>query len=352
MNLGCVLQSLQRIDEATTALRTAVQLDPGYGTAAWNLAQLLLLQGNFEEGLELFESRFSKHDPVPQPGVPAPLWHGESLIDKTIIITTEQAFGDAIQFVRYLPLLAQQGVRIILYNHLKPLQQLFRSVPGITAIIEDSTELPAADYQLPMLSLPRMFSTTLATIPNRMVPYLAPSTQKLALWGNKLAAVPGTKIGLCWAGRPEPDPRRSARLHNLGPLTQLDGAVFFSLQLDNGAEQSATPPPGMRLIDLTNDIHDFEDTAALITQLDLVISVDTSVAHLAGALGKPVFTLLPYSPDWRWLLGRQDCPWYPSMRLFRQQWPGDWAGVVNSMLIMIAQARLDADCYRTDHHTA
>lgn len=340
MNLGCILQSLGRTDEATAAMRRAVQLEPDHDTAAWNLSQLLLLQGLFKEGWRLFEARFHKQDPVPLLRTTVPVWQGEKLAGKTIVISTEQAFGDAIQFVRYLPLLARQGARVVLYNHLQPLQQLFRSVPGITAVLEDPALVATADYQLPMLSLPCLFQTTEATIPNLLIPYLAPSSAKHAVWKDKLQGMPGTKAGLCWAGRPEPDPRRSATLHDLAPLASLQETVFYSLQLGKEAAATSQPPPGMQLVDLTNEIHDFEDTAALICQLDLVISVDTSVAHLAGALGKPVYLLLPFAPDWRWMLGREDSPWYPTMRLFRQETPGDWGGPVSSVIKILQHTGL------------
>lgn len=336
MNFGCVLQSLNRIDEASAAFRNALSLEPHYSTAAWNLAQILLLQGKFEEGFALFETRFSKRDPVSHLQVTAPLWQGEPLTNKTIIITTEQAFGDAIQFVRYLPLLAAQDVRVILYNHLKPLQRLFQSVPGIFSVIATPAEAPVADYYLPMLSLPRLFGTNLTSIPNQTIPYLAADRHILALWHNRLKDISAVKIGLCWAGRSEPDPRRSATLHDFAPLAKLSGAVFYSLQLGKESGQAAAPPPGMRLIDKTKDINDFEDTAALITLLDMVITVDTSVAHLAGALAKPVAVLLPFAPDWRWMLDREDSPWYPTMRLFRQEHPGDWSGPIEKVLASLS----------------
>jgi tetratricopeptide (TPR) repeat protein len=332
MNLGCILQSLNRIEDATHTLRAAVKLAPEYGTARWNLAQLLLLQGNFKEGLEFFEARFSKHDPVLLPEIEIPHWQGEPLAGKTIIISTEQAFGDAIQFVRYLPLLAQKGARVILYNHLKPLQQLFQSMPGISAVVTEKAQIPAADYFLPMLSLPRLFATGLDSIPSRMIPYLAPRPEKLHQWQQRVSSSSRMKIGLCWAGRNTPDPRRSARLDDFAPLSAFPETIFYSLQLGEGSEQAMTPPEGMALIDFTKDIDDFEDTAALLLQLDLVITIDTSVAHLAGALGRPVFTLLPFAPDWRWMLERTDCPWYPTMRLFRQKAPGDWTHPISRIV--------------------
>lgn len=331
MNLGCVLQACHRMAEATAAFRRAVQLNPRHGTAAWNLAQNLLLRGEFSEGFALLEARFGKREPVPSPDIDAPRWRGEQLAGKTILVWTEQAFGDAIQFVRYLPLLAEQGARVVVHNHLRPLQRLLRSAPGVALLIGDQDAVPVADYQVPLLSLPGLFHTTAATIP-AAVPYLAPAAATVDRWCRLLSPTSGIRIGLCWAGRPVPDPRRSACLDDLAPLARVGGALFYSLQMGDGAEQAAKPPCGMRLTDLTGDIRDFEDTAALLQQLDLVISVDTSVAHLAGALGKPVCVLLPFMPDWRWMLTRRDCPWYPTMRLFRQKRPGDWAEPVHELL--------------------
>lgn len=332
MNLGAVLQAHHRLDEATAAFRRALRLDPRHGTAAWNLAQNLLLRGEFSEGFALLEARFSKRDPVPSPNIDAPRWHGEPLAGKTVLVWTEQAFGDTIQFVRYLSLLAQQGARVLLYNHLRPLQRLLHSLPGVTACVDAEDSVPAVDYQVPLLSLPGLFRTTAATIPHDMVPYLAPDPASVRRWQRELPRKTGVRVGLCWAGRPEPDPRRSATLADLAPLCRLTGVTFYSLQLGEAAAQAISPPQGMYLQDLTTGIRDFEDTAALLLQLDLVISVDTSVAHLAGALGLPVCVLLPFVPDWRWMLSRQDCPWYPTMRLFRQQRPGDWAGAVDELL--------------------
>ncbi|CAH2032607.1 tetratricopeptide repeat protein [Trichlorobacter ammonificans] len=338
MNLGCALQARHQMAEATAAFRRAVRLDPRHGTAAWNLAQNLLLRGEFSEGFALLEARFNKRDPVPSPNIDAPRWRGEPLAGKAVLVWTEQAFGDAIQFVRYIPMLAGLGARVLLYNHLRPLQRLLHSLPGMTALVDAEDSVPVVDYQVPLLSLPDLFRTTAATIPHDMVPYLAPDPALVMRWRRELSRETGVRIGLCWAGRPEPDPRRSATLADLAPLCRLTGVKFYSLQLGEAATQVLSPPQGMHLQDLTADIRDFEDTAAIMLQLDLVISVDTSVAHLAGALGRPVCVLLPFVPDWRWMLARQDCPWYPTMRLFRQQQPGDWAGAVDELLSFLLGA--------------
>lgn len=332
MNLGGVLQSMQQIDRATEAYRRAVALDRSNGTPLWNLSQILMLQGRFEEGLPLFDARFIKKQPVPLPRIAAPPWRGEPLAGKTVLVCTEQAFGDAIQFARYLPLLAQQGATVLLLNHLKPLDSLLCSVPGVSAVLNDESQLPPVDYYTPLLSLPRLLNTTVNSIPNLPSPYLYPSAERIESWRRWIRPGDAVRIGLCWGGRPEPDPRRSARLADFAPLAVLEGVQLYSLQMGDAAEQIKTEATGLQLIDLTDRISDFEDTAALISLLDLVISVDTSVAHLAGALGGKVFTLLPYIPDWRWMLGRNDSPWYRTMRLFRQQQRGDWGGVVKELV--------------------
>ncbi len=337
LNLGGVFQTANLLLEATSCYRKALRLDPSYATAAWNLSLVLLLQGEYTEGFRLFESRFFKQDAVPDAKLYIPNWAGENLSGRTIVVWTEQAFGDAIQFARYVPLLAKQGAHVVILNHLKPLDTLLASLPGADSMVSDPRSLPHGDYQVPLLSLPRLCSTTLANIPAR-VPYLTPSKHKVHEWQAKMPTANDFTIGITWAGRPLPDPRRTAHLSAFAPLGKLIGVTFYSLQVGVGAEEATSPPGGMRLIDLTAAIRDFEDTAALIANLDLVISVDTSVAHLAGAMGKPVWTLLPFSPDWRWLSNRDDSPWYPTMRLFRQPKPGEWAPVVEQVSDQLQQA--------------
>jgi len=210
------------------------------------------------------------------------------------------------------------------------LQRLFRSMAGTFQIVARGQPLPAFDLHCPLLSLPRVFGTNLANIPN-IVPYLHADAEDAQRWQHRLADHSTlAKVGLGWAGNPnhKNDRHRSMKLEMLAPLGQASGARFFSLQKGAAAAEAKTPPPGMELVDWTQELKDFADTAALIANLDLVIAVDTAVVHLAGAMGKPVWTLLPFNSDWRWLLDREDSPWYPTMRLFRRPSLGDWDSVI------------------------
>ena len=340
LNTGGVLQSRNQIEDAEVCYLEALRLRPDYATALWNLAQVRLLKGDYPEGFRLFEARFAKRDPVPRSELNVPYWHGEPLDGLTIIVTTEQAFGDAIQFSRYVPLLAVLGARVVIFNHLKPLQQLLKSLPGVFSVVSNPGHLPSAEYQIPMLSLPHLIRTTINSIPAK-IPYLYPSPDKVRAWEEKVLTVKGMRIGLAWAGRRVPDPRRSATLRDFARLGEIQGISLISLQIGPGAEEAQFPPEEMTILDITREIEDFEDTAALIEQLDLVISVDTSVAHLAGAMGKRVWLLLPFSPDWRWLLDRTDSPWYPTMQIFRQKAPGEWGDVIRSVAeLLLRHAKL------------
>jgi tetratricopeptide (TPR) repeat protein len=336
LNLGGVLQSINQLNDAEICFRKALEFDPDYATAAWNLAQVLLLKGEYAEGFKLFEARFSKRDPVLRSPLDLPYWNGEPLGNRTIIVTTEQAFGDAIQFSRYTSLLAYCGADVIIFNHLEPLRKLLESILGVSTVVSDSAKLPPADFQIPMLSLPRLFGTTVDKIP-AVVPYILPSACKVKEWNEKLPSSAGVRVGLVWAGRQLPDPRRSVSLGAFASLGEFSGIQFVSLQVGEGSEQALSPPAGMNFLDITSEIRDFEDTAALIANLDLVISVDTSVAHLAGAMGKPVWLMLPFSPDWRWFMERSDSPWYPSMKVFRQETKGEWGGVVTQLASQLKQ---------------
>lgn len=330
LNLGGVLQGMNLLDDAASCLREALRLDPGYAGATWNLAQILLLKESYSEGFSLFDARFHKRDPVPQSPLTLPFWSGEPLEGRTIAVTTEQAFGDAIQFCRYAPLLSAMGARVVILNHLQPLQSLLESVPGVAAVVSRPDQV-VADLQVPMLSLPHLCRTGTDNIPDR-VPYLAPSHEKTAEWSSRIPLGGKLRIGIVWAGRQLPDPRRSAALDDFIPVAQLPGIQLVSLQLGPGADELAARQAAMNILDLTPKIRTFEDTAGLIANLDLIISVDTAVAHLAGAMGKPVWLLLPFAPDWRWLLGRSDSPWYPTMRIFRQEVPGEWGTVIRSVV--------------------
>ncbi len=321
------LQALGRITESEADCRRALQRDPNFAAAHWNLALNLLLQGRYTEGWPEYEWRWLKPDfTSPSRHTDIPLWDGSPLEGRTILLHAEQGFGDAIQFVRYAPLVAQRGGIVVLECH-SQLVSLFQGVAGVKEVIPFGSPLPSFACQAPLLSLPRLFETTIQNIPSAC-PYLSVVAEKRRKWSDLVSWYPaGLKVGLVWAGKSYPDPLRSFRLAELAPLAGA-GVTFFSLQLGTGSDQSSSPPPGIGLVDLVHHIDDFADTAALIEQLDLVISIDTAVAHLAGALGKPVWLLLPFAPDWRWMVGQSDSLWYPTMRLFRQEQPGEWVPVI------------------------
>jgi len=331
-NLGVVLQVLGRHAAAEDSFRKALQIDPGYKTANWNLAVLKLLTGKYAEGFQEFEARFSKTDPVPVRYSDHPFWDGSSFAGKTLLIHAEQGFGDTFQFMRFLPLVTERGGTVLFECQHESLRDLLTaSLRGTAFVYVRGETLPEVHVQVPLLSLPRIFGITLETIPVAL-PYLVPLAKDLEEWKDRLHADNGFRIGLVWAGRPKPDPKRSASLQALAPLAAVPGTVFYSLQVGCGSEQAQDPPVGMSLHDFTAELSDFSATAALMANLDLIVTIDSAAAHLAGALGKPVWLLLPYAADWRWLTGRNDSPWYPGMRLFRQERPGDW-GVPVAMIV-------------------
>ncbi|HWZ67205.1 MAG TPA: tetratricopeptide repeat protein [Stellaceae bacterium] len=337
-NLGTALNALGRPAEAEASCREALRLQPESPEAHFTLGYALLLAGRFEEGWKEYEWRWkTKQLSGRARAFSAPLWNGETIGDRIILLHAEQGFGDTLQFCRYVPLIAC-GARIILEVQ-APLVRLLSRLPGIMEIVPHGDGLPRFDLHCPLLSLPRAFGTTLDTIP-AATPYLSADPALAANWHERLAGLDGLRIGLVWAGsqrlnRPEEaafDRRRSIALDAMAPLSEVSGVSFVSLQKYELAAQATHPlhgpPHGMTLHDFTADLHDFEDTAALIVNLDLVISVDTSVAHLAGALGKPVWLLNRFDTCWRWLLNRDDSLWYPTLRQFRQPCPGDWNSVI------------------------
>ncbi len=322
------LQALGNISAAEAECRKAILLAPAFAAAHWNLALNLLLQGRYVEGWQEYEWRWRKPDfTSPCRHTNIPLWDGSPLEGRTILLHAEQGFGDAIQFVRYAPLVAERGGTVIIECH-PQLVRLFQTVPGVRHVVPFGATLPPFSCQAPLLTLPGIFGTTLKNIPSTY-PYLWATTEQRNKWSALMCGYPtGIRVGLVWAGKNFPDPLRSCRLAELAPLASVNNVIFFSLQLGEGGQQVNSPPSGMDLADLTGQIEDFADTAALIEQLDLVITIDTAVAHLAGAIGKPVYLLLPFAPDWRWLLERNDSPWYPVTRIFRQKQPGDWGEVI------------------------
>jgi Flp pilus assembly protein TadD len=334
-NLGNALMRAGRRDGAMSAYNRAIELDPSSADPRWNRSLALLLQGDYERGWEEYEWR-NRLVPPSSELFPQPRWGGENLNGRTILLHAEHGLGDTVQFVRYVSLLAERGGRVILRCQ-RELRELLKNLCVDQLIVEGET-IPSFDVHCPLMSLPHAFGTRLNSIPNS-VPYLTPDPSRVEQWQRRLTLSPGFRVGVVWAGRPQHqyDGDRSIRLLALAPLARVAGVKFFSLQKGEAAEQTRKLPPGMDLLDHTALLVDYADTAAMISQLDLVISVDTSVAHVAAAMGKPVWLLLAFAPDWRWLLDRDDSPWYPTMRLFRQSVRGDWTSVIERVTQSLSQ---------------
>jgi Flp pilus assembly protein TadD len=328
-NLGRALRDKALYDESIASLREAIRLKPDYAEAHHNLALVLLLKGDFATGWAEHEWRLKlRKFPGGLREFSRPQWDGAHLNGRRILLHAEQGFGDSIQFVRYAPMVAERGARVIVQCQ-EALCRLFHGVRGVEHVVGQKEGLPDFDLHCPLLSLPKMFATTMATIP-ATAPYLTAESELAAQWAARLGASSEKRIGLVWAGSAgyANDRNRSVPLAAFRPLFKIPGVKFYNLQKGEAAAQIAAQPANLELVDHAEALIDFTDTAALIANLDLVISVDTAVAHLAGAMGKPVWLLLPFSPDWRWLLERNDSPWYPTIRLFRQNTQGDWGDVI------------------------
>jgi len=332
--LGIGLKHLHRLDEALTCFQQALRVNSDYVPAHVGRAHALLLAGDYAQGWPEYEWRWKtktlKNWRVQTEAIsPQPPWDGGPLTGRTILLKTEQGLGDTLQFIRYAPLIQQRGARVVVWSY-TPLLSLLRTCPGIHYVLACDEPPPAFDVQTSLLSLPGLLGTTLATVPAD-VPYLSADPVLVAHWRRELSTIPGFKIGIVWQGRPghEEDRFRSVPLTAFAPLARLEGVHLFSLQVGPGSEQIAALAGRFPVTDLGSrfDPASFADAAAVVKNLDLVVTVDTALAHLAGALGSPVWLALPFSPDWRWLLGREDSPWYPSMRLFRQPQPGQWPAV-------------------------
>ncbi|MBF0140175.1 MAG: tetratricopeptide repeat protein [Magnetococcales bacterium] len=337
-NLGILLHQMEKHAEAEGCYRQALRLAPDFADAGWNLALHYLSLGDFPQGWPLYEYRYhpsmKKRNTVP-PDVTIPMWRGENVQGKSMLIVAEQGLGDQIQFCRYATMLKASGARRITLTCDAALRLLFQSLEGVDAVVEKGASFGEDhDFWTFYLSIPQYMRTTVATIPAR-IPYLHPGMDRVAHW-RSLLPVDGFKVGLVWRGSPvnANDANRSLPgLEVLAPLWEVPGVTFISLQKGDGEEQAKTPPVGQPLRHYGPLLHDFADTAALVVQLDLVISIDSAVAHLAGAVGQRCWVLLPrWGTDWRWLKGRSDSPWYPDgMRLFRQTRFDDWSRVVQRM---------------------
>jgi len=331
-NMGLALQAGNDVDGAIAAFRAAIARAPGFAQAHWNLSLALLLTGHYAEGWREYEWRMAAGTFGSSTVSTAPRWDGGDLHGRTLLLTTEQGLGDALQFIRFAQPLAARGARVIVHTG-AALAGVLATAPGVAQVVTAGAPLPAHDFQAPLLSVPGALAITEPTIP-RDVPYLAGGRRLLdddiTATAREVAGAAGALcVGLSWAGNPAHanDRRRSCPLATLAPLLELPNVVFFSLQKGDGEDQIAELPNASRIA-LLPARNDFGDKAALMQRLDLVLSVDTSNAHLAGALGRPLWLLLPFAPDWRWGRTRTDSPWYPTARLYRQPRPGDWTSVI------------------------
>lgn len=320
-NLGLALRDLGHAAQSLAAFETALRLNPDHPECRWDRSLTLLGMGDLQRGFEEYEWRW-KLDRSPPRVLDKPVWDGSPLKGKTLLIQQEQGIGDMIQFARYIPMVKER-VSTVVVEAQPELARLMSTVPGADKVINRGSALPKFDFYVPMMTLARLFETTSATIPTG-IPYLNPpegqSVQLPASLDNQ------RQIGIAWAGRPthQNDKNRSCSFKQFIELLGIPGVTIYSLQ--KGGREADIKENGCEALvtDMASRLNDFADTAALINQLDLIITVDTSVAHLAGALGKPVWVVIPFAADWRWGLESEETPWYPSMRLFRQRQPGNW----------------------------
>jgi tetratricopeptide (TPR) repeat protein len=326
VNRGHAFLALNRMDEALRCYGEALTLDPHHGDANFGAAVTRLVLGDFRAGWRQYEARwFKKRTPVPRPNYPQPVWRGEKEIaGKTILLCAEQGLGDAIQFVRYAPMLAALGAKVVVKVH-PSLAAVMATVPGVWQVVAGDGALAHFDLHCPLLSLPLAFATELNTIPAN-IPYIRAYADRVIQWRGRIPDTGRLRIGICWAGIKSHvnDRNRSIPIACLTRVLSLADLDFVSVQKET-SESEAAMLRDHAVVQLGRDFADFADTAAVVSLLDLVVTVDTSVAHLAGAMGKAVALLLPFSPDFRWLLDRTDSPWYPTMRLFRQTAIGDWS---------------------------
>jgi tetratricopeptide (TPR) repeat protein len=344
-NLGLVYRSLGRNLEALASFRQSLARRPGDPSATFALAFVHLSLGDLKTGWPLYEARFDEPAlRVPKRNFRTPRWNGESLAGRTLLVHAEQGLGDVIQFCRYVRLLVSQGNDVV-FEVMPSLKALMRSLPEEVRLVGRGEPLPAVDYHCPLLSLPGILGTELGTVP-AVVPYLAAEPARIEKWRSRIEAIPGLRVGIAWQGTRAVEQLiwargRSMPLAELAPLAQLPGVSLISLQKGEGALQIRDVDFGSRIVDLDPEMDQadeaFLDTAAVMAHLDLVISTDTSIAHLAGALARPAWIALLSAPEWRWLLERSDSPWYPTLRLYRQRRRGNWRSVVTAMAEAITQ---------------
>ncbi len=334
-NLGNVMKDLGKLGEAIACFEQALEFDPDFAEAHYNLSLTLLQAGHYERGWEEYEWRFKKDtwQTIYPHRYSKPLWDGRPFQGKTLLVHNEQGFGDIFQFIRYLPMVKTLGGTVI-FETRKEMKSLMKDFPGVDILRQmPSHGRPKEDFDqyVPLLTLPGIFRTRLDSIPAK-VPYIYADKSTSAYWKKKIPET-GFKVGIVWAGKPmhQGVRKRACALSDFSGLSRIPNIRFIGLQKGTASKQAAALSDQMSVLNLGESFQNFADTAAAIDNLDLIITVDTSVAHLAGAMGKPVWTLLSQSPDWRWMLNREDNPWYPSMRLYRQQKPGKWREVFDKI---------------------
>ncbi len=339
-NLGASLKTVNRIDETIVAFREAIHHNPDFVEAHFGLGQMLLMQGKYEAGWPEYEWRWKQQDYQWLRNIHGefsqPRWTGERLNGKTILIYSEQGMGDAIQYVRYIPRVIAKGGKVVLAVH-PPLKPLFAAIDGVTITGLDDVPFPPFDVYCPLLSLPLVFKTRFTTIPTE-VPYLFADPAATDRWRARVGGT-GLRVGIVWAGNPtqKGDHWRSPRLASVQPLFTVPGVDFVALQMGPGRDDIRACPLPSNVLDLGEEIKDFRDTAAIMAGLDLVITSCTAPLHLACALGVPTWGMIPFAPHFLWQLDRSDSPWYPTLRLYRQDTPGgDWSGAVGRIAADLA----------------
>ena len=328
LNRGVALATLNRHAEAIASYDLALELDPRSASTRFHRALSRLLTGDFANGWEDYESRWGSGTQGAPPAGTQPVWSGrEDVRGKTVLVQAEQGLGDTIQFSRYARALHERDARVILEAQ-PVLKDFLAQAPGVERVVAPGEAPGAIDYRCPLLSLPRAFATRLESIPTQS-PLLEAQADHVSRWSPRLPSRPRARIGLAWSGRPTliNDRNRSIALARLAPLREID-AAFVSLQQEVRDSDRPALESGPPIVHFGTQLADFRDTAALAALVDLVVTVDTAAAHLAGAMGRPVWLLLPFAPDWRWLLERDTSPWYPTMRIFRQPRIGDWDAVI------------------------
>jgi Tfp pilus assembly protein PilF len=345
VNLGMALSHQGRYADAEKCYDEALRHNPENAEAHWNRALLLLMSGNYREGWPEYEWRFKrvKWQSFYPYSHPVPRWNGAPFKGQRLLVHDEQGLGDTLQFLRYLPMVKALGGTVIFETKSK-LLPLLKSVAGADAVVSrgpDGKLDGDYDFYAPLLSLPAIFGTILHTVPNQ-VPYLFANDELVNGWAAKLSSLSGLKIGICWQGNPAygADRQRSVPLKYFAPLAKMENVQLISLQKIHGLEQLDRLPSDVGILNLGRELDEhtgvFMDTAAVMRNLDIIITSDTAIPHLAGALGVPVWILLPHVPDWRWGLTGDSYPWYPTMRVFRQPKPGDWQGLFKAVCETIA----------------